>query len=229
MSSQKNPSDSLLYRTLNYIYYLVGVNICFTLSNILFIISFIVLKLEFQNTLIFIISLIPTGPSIAALFSVVGKFIREKDLYPFKDYFDAYRLNFKQSMKIWIVQLIILIIIVIDIRGIITTENIILLTLFKPLLFIGAIIFSISIYLYAILSRFELRTKDLIKLSIIYTFKKLPLSMINIFAILILVYFGVFKLPIFIPIIPVIIAYVLMLGQSPILKEIEREVLISAC
>ncbi|MGL4911638.1 MAG: YesL family protein [Romboutsia sp.] len=225
MYNYKNSRGNLLYDTLNYVYYLLGVNICFILSNILFIIALSIIKLEFQNTLIFIISLIPTGPSITALFSVIGKFIREGDISPFKDYFKSYKLNFKQSMKIWVIQLLIIVVMVIDIRYMIISKNFVLLALFKPLLFIGGIIFSISIYLYAILSRFELKTKDLIKLSVIYTFKKLPLSIINILLVLGLVYFGGVKLPIFIPLIAGIIAYLLMLGQTSTLKEIEKYII----
>lgn len=221
MYNYKNSRGNLLYDTLNHVYYLLGINICFILSNLLFIIALLIVKLEFHNTFIFIISLIPTGPSITALFSVTGKFIREGDISPFKDYFKSYKLNFKESMKIWIIQLLLIVIIVIDIRYMIVSKNIILLSLFKPLLFIGGIIFSISIYLYAILSRFELKTRDLIKISIIYTFKKLPLSIINIFLVLGLVYFASVKSQIFIPILSGIIAYLLMLGQTSTLKEIE--------
>ncbi|MGL5328811.1 MAG: DUF624 domain-containing protein [Peptostreptococcaceae bacterium] len=228
MSNNNKLKGSLFHDVVNYIYYFVVVNTCFILSNLLFIIAISIVKLEFQNTIIFMLALIPTGPSITALFSVVGKFIREKNIRPCKDYFDAYKLNFKESMKVWSIQLVIILIMVIDIRYMLVSENVVLLALFKPLLFIGAIILSISIYLYAILSRFKFRTNDLIKLSVIYTFKKLPLSMINIFVIFGLLYFAFLVSQIFIPCIALIIVYLLMLGQSSTLKEIEEEILIQS-
>ncbi|MGL5348131.1 MAG: DUF624 domain-containing protein [Peptostreptococcaceae bacterium] len=221
MSNDKSRKNNVLYDTLNYLYYLIGVNICFLFSNILFIIAIFTLKIEFQNTIFFILALIPAGPSITALFSVVGKLIREKDIRPFKDYIEAYKLNFIDSMKVWSIQLLILIIVILDIRYMLISENVILVTLFKPLLFISGIIISISIYLYAILSRFKLRMKDLIKVSVMYTFKKLPLSLISLFVLLGITFLSLVRVQILMPALPVIIVYILMLGQMSTLREIE--------
>lgn len=226
MSHDKVSRGSALYNGFNYIYYFIGVNICFILSNLLFITSMFVLKLEFQNIIFFIISLIPTGPSITALFSVVGKFIREGDIYPFSDYWSAYKLNFKSTMKIWIFQLLILMIIAIDIRYLMGTKEISVI-LYKPLLLISGVIISISTYLYAILSRFELKTKDLLILSLLYTFKNLPISVFNMFILCGVIYFAYFKSPILIPFIPVIIVYFIMKCLSSTLKEIEKNIIIN--
>lgn len=222
MSNNNGSKNNLLYDTLNYIYYLIGLNICFLLSNILFIIAIFIVKLEFQNTIFFIGALIPTGPSITALFSVIGKFIREKDISPFKDYIEAYKVNFRDSMKIWSIQLILITIVVIDVRLMIVSKNVILVTLFKPLIFISGLAVSISIYLYAILSRFKLKMKDLIKVSVIYTFKKLPLSIISLFVLLGAIWFALIRAQMLIPALPVIIVYILMLCQISTLKEVEE-------
>lgn len=222
MSNNKGRQNNLLYDTLNYVYYLIGLNICFLFSNILFIIAIFIVKLEFQNTIFFIIALIPAGPSITALFSVVGKFIREKDISPFKDYIKAYKVNFTESMKVWGIQLILLTIVIIDIRFMIISKNIILVTLFKPLIFITGLAISISIYLYAILSRFKLKMKDLIRISVMYTFKKLPLSIISLFILLGPILYSFIRAQILIPALPTIIVYILMLCQISTLKEIEE-------
>ncbi|MEG1310431.1 MAG: YesL family protein [Romboutsia sp.] len=227
MTDYKSSGGSSIYNGLNYIYYILGVNICFILSNILFIISILVLKLEFQNIIFFMIALIPTGPSFTALFSVIGKFIREKDIYPFKDYFIAYKLNFKETMKIWSIQVAILLIVIIDIRYMLIAKDMSLI-LFKPLLLIAGLLVSISIYSYSILSRFSLKTKDLIKLSVFYTFKKLPLSVFNIFVLCGFIYFAFFKSPMLIPLIGGIIGYIIMIGQSSTLKEIEENIIINS-
>lgn len=222
MSNDKTNRNNLLYDTLNYIYYVIGLNVCFLLSNILFIVAMFTVKLEFQNTIFFIIALIPTGPSITALFSVVGKFIREKQINPFKDYIKAYKLNFSDSMRIWLVQIVLLLIVILDVRYMIISKNEILVALFKPLMFICLIVITISIYIYIILSRFKLSMKDLIVVSVIYTFKKLPLSMISLFVLLGITFYSYVRSQILIPAIPVIIAYILLWGQKSTLKEIEE-------
>ena len=227
MYNYKNFGESPIHNALSYFYYFISVNILFTLSNLLFIISLIVLKLELQNLIFFIIALIPTGPSLTALFSVMGKLVREKDIYPFKDYWNAYKLNFKATMKVWSIQLFLLLVIIVDIRYMSTANNISFIFI-KPLILIAATLVSISIYLYAILSRFDLKTKDLIKLSFFYTFKRLPSSVVNMIILGISIYFAFFKLPILIPFIAGIIVYIMMFRLSSVLKEIEENIIVTS-
>lgn len=62
--------------------------------------------------ILFIITSIPLftiGPALTAMYSTIFKWMKEKEASIFKNYFDAFKQNFKQSVSIWIPFLIFII------------------------------------------------------------------------------------------------------------------------
>lgn len=168
-------TDRPLYKITQYIYYFFMINFYFIICNILFFVAFYLADFTIKNILLFYVTLIPMGPSITAVLSTMGKLVREKDLSPTVDFFKAYKLNFVDTMKYWFIQLTILLILVIDIYYSINNSNIL-----SPvfLIFIIVCIF-IMIYAFPIISRFEVKIKNLFIISIYSNFKFPKATLLN--------------------------------------------------
>lgn len=159
-----------------YLYYFFLTNFYFIICNFLFFIVFYLADLVFENILLFYIALIPMGPSITAVLSSMGKLVREKDLNPTKDFFKAYSVNFIPTMKYWLIQLTIVFILLIDILQSATDTS-----LFSPVYLILLIVcIFIMSYALPILSRFEVRIKNLFIISIYANFKYIKTTLLNI-------------------------------------------------
>src|SRR5665647_634186 len=114
---------------------------------------------------IFSLPLFTAGASTTALFYVIGKVLRDGDVSTIKDFWKSFKLNFKQSTIVWILMLVIYGIIFINII------NINILGSMSKFIFPVQIailieIVVITIYIFPILSRYEMTTKNLIRTSL---------------------------------------------------------------
>ena len=214
-----------IYTITNYIFWFFLGNLYFLLLNIPLLFILIALFSNGSNTIpqgfipIIIICCIPIGPAATALLSVMGKLIREKDINITKDFFKAYKVNFFQSLFFWSLEIIILSILFIDIKLVISNSYPKFLTVF--IFIVVAFIFSMSLYVFPIISRFYLSTKDILKTAAYYTIRKFHITILNLasFLVVILIFF---KVSTFILVfISSIICYLIMFYQQKILLEIE--------
>ena len=108
--------DKPLYTISNYIINFFLSSVYLSICNILLILFFIFTAISSGelNLFFLFISLIPLGPSLGALYSTIGKIIREKDIY-FSSYFwSSYKNNFVSYLKLWLIELIIITVLFID-------------------------------------------------------------------------------------------------------------------
>ncbi|GAA0285979.1 putative membrane protein YesL [Gracilibacillus halotolerans] len=175
-----------LYVFAQYIYYFIIANLQFLLANLLFIIALLFFEWTLDNILVFYIALLPAGPSLCALYAMMGKLIRTKDIRPFMDFWKYYRQLFKISFTYWFIQWTVIVILLVDIRY--TNLN---MSVLSPALWV-LLIFSLFIMLYAIpiLTRFEVRLKNLLIVSVysIFKFFKTTLLHLSTLASLIFIY-----------------------------------------
>ncbi len=216
-----------IYTIMNYTFWLFLGNLYFLLLNIpLLFILFVFLAngekpLPAGFNYIFIICCIPIAPAATALFSVMGKLTREKDLNITKDFFKAYKTNFFQSLFLGALEIIVIFILSIDIRLSISNGYPQALPVF--LLMLIAFIFLMSLYVFPIISRFYLSTKDILKTATYYTIRKFHITALN-FASFLVVGFIFFKVTTCILLfISSIICYQIMFCQQKILLEIEEK------
>lgn len=178
----KDLFDKPLYKGLNYVYYFFALNILFLVSNIIFIMFYGAAEPNIYSYILLFVTAIPVGPSISAILSVMGKLIKEKDIEVWKDYSKAYRQNFKQSLVIWVGLLAVLGILLVDINFV----NSIPSYRFVSMFFLGIMIILILIALYAfpILTKFNMKTLDIIRASIYFSIRKLPTTAVKIVIII---------------------------------------------
>lgn len=148
------------------------------MCNLLFVISTYLLPLKLNNTSIFFIALLPTGPAICALFSFMYKLNNGKEIRSTVDYFRDYARNFKSSMKLWLIVLSIETILTIDLIICIKNNKFLILVLPMALMLTFTII--TGVYAMAISCRYEISLKHNLKLSIYMMFKKPIASLINV-------------------------------------------------
>jgi len=219
--------DKPLYSISNYVIAFFLSSIYLTISNILLIVFFIftAISADTFNLFFCFICLIPLGPSLGALYSTTRKVICDGDIY-FSSYFwNTYKKNFVSNLKLWLVELVTITILFIDFQYFYLhmPENGIYM------IFIVLIILSfvIGFYAFAINSRFELKLKDLLVLSLYYTIKKLPVTILKI-AVIVLSYFVLKNVSIvFLSFLPTIACIIFFYYDKVIFAELETKFLSS--
>ena len=168
----------------NYVFWFFCLNIFFLIFNLPLVLFFLFIGLDgiFTYLPLFLLTLIPLMPSITVLFYCMGKLIREKDLDLLQDIRKGLNLNLKQSLLIWSGELILILILVSNIR---------FFTIYKFNLFFTFIFMALSIlllmitpYIFLLISRFSIKSYDLIKNSLILAITRPILSITNILILL---------------------------------------------
>ena len=209
----------------NYIteFFLSSINLA--ICNILLILFciFTAISTNELNLFLLFIALIPLGPSLGALYSTIGRIVRERDIYFASYYWNCYKNNFISYLKLWLVELITLTILFIDFKY---------FYLHMPekgihIIFVGLMIISliIGLYAFAINSRFEIKLKDLFLLSIYYMIKKFQITILKIVVIIVAYYLSKNILIAFWIFIPSIICFIFFYYDKIIFKELETKFL----
>lgn len=136
------------------------------------------------NVLCFIccIPIITIGPSVTAMHYVTLKIVRDEEIYVLKDYFKAFKENFKQSVIAWLVFLVITAVFFVDYlilkdMGLENTKVFFMI--------IGAIYLLVCLtmmYVFPLMARFENSLKQTVKnalfMSILHIFKTVIMAVI---------------------------------------------------
>lgn len=169
-----------LFTFFNYVFWFFILNLVFLVVNIPAVAFFMFIGISNIGTYLplFLLALIPFGPSFTMLLYCTGKLIRNKDLDLFQDIKQGFKLNFKQSTLIWIVELIIIFAL---------NTNIRFFSRYSPILsgifvLLSIVLLLTSPYIYVLISRFSLSTKALIKNVVILAFTRPLISIGNVLA-----------------------------------------------
>lgn len=225
--SKREFGEGPIYTVTNYIFWFFLGNLYFLLMNIPLLYILLAFLANGSNptpegfTTIIVVCSLPVGPAATALLSVMGKLIREKDVNITKDFFKAYKTNFFQSLFFWALEIVIILLLSIDIRYFISSS---FPRIFTIIIFIGMVyILLMSLYIFPIISRFYLTTKDIIKTAAHYTITKIHITILNVASFLV-AGFLFFKVSTFVLLfVSSIICYLIMFYQQKILLEIEEK------
>ena len=214
-------NDKPLFVIVNNFYNFFIINLYFMLSNVLFVYVTFFTDLGFAALGLILLSLIPMGPALGAVFYTMGKLQREKEISPLADYLKGYKQNFKLSLLYWLPQLVLFFILFNNYYYITRTGNFsifIFLTLFLIVFVLG-----LNFYAFPILVRFEMRVKDLWIISCLYFFKHWKLTFLNLTTLLsfavIYFQFPFITLLFFASLLP----YLMMFNLRKILAEMEMQ------
>lgn len=182
----------------NYVFYFLCINIfCLILNIPLFLfMTFIGVKEIITYMPLFLICCIPFPCSFSSSLYCMGKFIKNKDLNIFKDFFKGVKNSFLQSTFIGIIYLSIIFMLLNNI--IYSIKNNISITLIFFFILLLTFILLSSINSLLLISKFSIKTFQIFKYSFIITFTKPTLTLANGFCIVFGIYlFTIYPLQMF--------------------------------
>lgn len=127
------------------------------------------------------IPVITIGPACTALYYVVVKVIRRERGYVFREFFKSFRLNFKRAAIIGVLMTILFVILGFDLAyayGLTapdSTKGSLLMGVFIGITFL---VLASSIYIFPILSRFDMTVKQLIKAAIFMSMRHIHFTLL---------------------------------------------------
>lgn len=148
--------------------------------------------------IILCIPIVTIGPATTALYYATVKVIRRERGYVFREFFRAFRSNFKNGMILGVIITLLFGILYVDRQyavGIMETNynlGFLLYCLFNAM---GVILICITTYIFPVLSRFQMKRMQIVKTSLFMSIKHLPSTVLMIIVIF-LFYFGISIIPI---------------------------------
>ncbi|CUH93397.1 YesL family protein [Herbinix luporum] len=144
------------------------------------------------------IPIITIGPATTALYYAVVKVIRRERGYIFREFFKSFRLNFKKGAIIGIVLTFVFIILGFDLVyawGLTepdSSKGSLLMGVFIGITFLAV---SFSIYVFPILSRFDMTVKQLFKAASYMSMRHIPYTLLMILVNALVVVIVIFVFP----------------------------------
>lgn len=220
-----NYGESMIFTITNYIMWFCLSSMLFMVLNLptLFLLFFTQSWNDLKSFgLLAPLMLLTIGPSYTALLYSMGKLFREKDISTIKAFFKGYKISFIQSLSVWALQELLVGFLIVDIRYLNKIGvNKYFVSMWYGLIFLAILV---SIHAYPIISRFSMKTIDVLKLSFVYSIKKIHIAAADMFLIG-TACFLILKYPtIAIFFVPAITAYLIMINENSIIKEIEEKI-----
>lgn len=166
------------------------------------------------------LGIITIGASTTALYYVLGKKARKETTYVAKDFFKSFSQNFRQSVPLSIITIIGFISFILYcsfiIEGVYVPSQSNSLKFTIPITILFAFeLFNFTAYLWAILSRFEMKTTSMLRTALIMTHKHLITTGANLAVIAIVIY-CIIQFPFAIVVAPSVIVW----GQSFMIQKV---------
>ena len=166
--------------------------------------------------IVFIIVCIPLvtiGPAISALYYASVKSIRRDRSYPIKEFFKAFKRDFRQSLIVGLILVLAAVIIYVDIRFVVDYIKNDFTAMRYVYLVIGLVISFISVYIFPLISRFSLKISGLFRLSFYLAIRHLLTTIISIillFGGFVLVYISAGLALLFVPVLANLLISIMM-------------------
>ena len=166
--------------------------------------------------LVFIIVCIPIvtiGPAISALYYASVKSIRRDRSYPIKEFFKAFKRDFKQSFIVGLILVLASVIIYVDIRFVVDYIKNDFTAMRYVYLVIGLVISFISVYIFPLILRFSLKISGLFRLSFYLAIRHLLTTIVSIillFGGFVLVYISAGLALLFVPVLVNLLISIMM-------------------
>lgn len=211
-----------IFDVFNYIFSFFVLNLFFMIFNIPIILFFLFVGISniFNYFPLFLLCLLPTVPTFNILIYCMNKFFKNKNIRLIKDFKSGLLLNFKQSICIWSVELILILALYSNIKFFKLIYNNTLLSCF----FVGLLILLVIItpFISLLTSLFSMKSLDILKNAFILTFTRPILAITNILVFLIsLVLFEISPGTTFL-FIASFISFIFIFANKSLIKELEN-------
>lgn len=211
-----------LLNLFNIIFYFITLNFLCAVLNIpfIFFIFFIGFDKIFTYFPLFLVCLLPFGTTLSTIFYCMNKYIKNKGIYVFKDFFKGLKSCFFQSIFIWSIQLIFYFILYFNIKFFSIAKPSILIVCFFASITI--IILLTTPYIYLLISKFKMTSFQIVKSSLILAFTNPIITISNSLSFLfILILFG-FNPPIVSLVIFSLLGFIICFNSKNLLNSLEK-------
>lgn len=227
MSGFFNPENSF-FKTMSKIWDMIVISIIWTICCIplYFVVSMVTAPIDsLVQFLIFMaadaVCMIPVGPAMAAIYYVNVKVIRRERGYAIREYFHAYKLNFKAGAITGAMLGAFITLLSFDFQyayaqmeaGIKMGQFLLIGSLSISLILLGLVLM-----LYPVLSRFTMTIKQLLKSSLYMAFRHIPSTLL----VLVIVLASAVSLYVIIPAVFIIPSLCALLCSFPIERVMKR-------
>ena len=157
--------------------------------------------------------IVTIGPATSALYYATVKSIRRDRSYPIKEFFKAFKRDFKQSFVVGLILVVVGVILYVDVKFAINFINNSLTYMRYLYLIIGIVVSFIAVYIFPLISRFSLKLSELFKLSFYLALRHLlttVVSVILLFGSFVLVYISAGLTMIFVPVLVNLLISIMM-------------------
>lgn len=154
---------------------------------------------------IFCIPIVTIGPATTALYYSTVKVIRRERGYLFREFFKSFRMNFKRAAIVGVALTLVFVILSLDISSSWTalSSNSNLSSIFFGIyLAITFLALGFTVYVFPVLSRFDLNVKQLIKTSALMALRHLPSTFLMLVILLSSIVVVVLVMPLLVVIVP---------------------------
>ena len=157
--------------------------------------------------------IVTIGPATSALYYATVKSIRRDRSYPIKEFFKAFKRDFKQCFVVGLILVVVGVILYVDVKFAINFINNSLTYMRYLYLIIGIVVSFIAVYIFPLISRFSLKLSELFKLSFYLALRHLlttVVSVILLFGSFVLVYISAGLTMIFVPVLVNLLISIMM-------------------
>lgn len=133
--------------------------------------NLIILNLLFLLTSIPLITIVS---SLSALYYATVKTVRTENGYPIREYMEAFKREIKKGLLMGTALVVSAVILYIDLLYVSQSPSLFGAISYAVFILLAIICFGLLIYYPIVLSRFKLKTMELLKLSLFMLFKHLP-------------------------------------------------------
>lgn len=172
--------------------------------------------------ILFSLPVITIGASLTALYYTTVKVIRRDRGYVFQEFFRSFRLNFFNATILWIIQLLLMVVMIFNMSAVMEQNNGAVNFMTGAYMVMSLIIYAVACYAYPVLSRFEMKKRQIVRLSlymavkhIYFTIPFIVLSLAGGAAVILLVSY----IPIVPLVVPALTALLYSFMMEPVLKK----------
>lgn len=169
------------------------------------------------------IPIVTMGAATAALYYTAVKSIRRDRSYIFRSFISSFKENFVQGTILWLLFLVVMAVLGVNIRftqrlAVSGADKTIGFLLMVVYCFMGFAAGSTALYVLPVLSRFKMKKREILKMSLFMSIRHLPYTIL-LAAIIVLVMLAVLYVPIAVLIAPAAGTLLYSLPMERILKQ----------
>lgn len=171
--------------------------------------------------LVFCIPIITIGPANTALYYATVKVLRRERGYIFREFFKSFKLNFKRAAIIGVIITAFFVILLLDIYAAwadLSGNSNVSSIMFGIYMAMTFFVLTISIYIFPILSRFDMTVRQLFKTACFMALRHLPFTLIMLI-VTVVALVGMYVVPLLTFITPVALTLINSLLMERIFKK----------